>query len=281
MLRITLRHTWSRLDGSHAADKPVRNRHIVQFDWFRTELRVTYRPDDTWEFETAVPFDIKRIRARYELPGGRDFDNPEGDLHHRDETLYGIADVQQWAGVVVRNVLFDSGEFGVSAGVSIPTGRTEKNPYAAGSQGKKHQHIQFGNGTVDPLLRLRYSVTRDWWGLSFSIGGQYPVYRNRHGFRGAPTGDASIFFHAQPLDWFTIGTGLVGLAQGKAYWGSEPDPNTGYALAGVRLVPTFTPVEWMQVSLSGTYAFVTRTVGGADAFNLEWMFGLSLSFIVP
>jgi len=279
--RVTLRHTWSRLDGSHPADRPFPNQHIVQFGWFRTELRAAYHPSSLWEVETVIPFDIKRIRARYELPGGEAFDNPLADLHHRDETLYGVADIQQWVGVKVREVLFPGGELGFAAGVSIPTGRTEGDPYKAGAAGKKHQHIQFGDGTFDPLLRLRYFVTPDWWGLSFSVGGQYPVYANDRGYRGPPTGDASVFFHAEGASWFSVGAGLVGLAQGRAYWGSEPDPNTGYSLAGLRLVPTFRPAEWLQISLSGTYALITRATGGADAFNLQWMAGISFSLIVP
>jgi hypothetical protein len=270
-----------RLDGSHWADEPERNRHIVRVDWFRIEMRALHRFGGRWELETVVPFDVKRVRARYELPDGSRFDNPQADLHHRSETLSGISDIQQWFGINVRDVLFESGEFGLAAGVSLPVGRTEPNPYKLADEGRKHQHIQFGTGTFDPLLRARYFVKPAWWGVSLAAGGQLPLYENRHGFRAPPIGDASAMLHAEVVDWFAVGAGPFVQAQAPGYWSGKRDPNTGYVLAGARLVPTLRPYSWLHVSASGSYAFYSVAVGGGEGYKLDWVFGLSVSLLLP
>ena len=73
---MTLTQQWGRLDGSHDSDAPVKNRHIVTMDFWRTELDLAYafRPD--WDVELVVPYEGKRVRARYELPDGTPYDIP-------------------------------------------------------------------------------------------------------------------------------------------------------------------------------------------------------------
>ncbi|HEY6078878.1 MAG TPA: hypothetical protein VIW29_08745, partial [Polyangiaceae bacterium] len=68
-------------------------------------------------------------------------------------------------------------------GISIPLGRTEENPFERGDQGLRHQHIQLGSGTVDPLLVLEASRKLERLQLQLFVQGQLPLYENSHGYR--------------------------------------------------------------------------------------------------
>ena len=278
-LRFSLRSVWGRFDGSHDSNVPRKNRHVVTVDWFRFEFHTAYAFDANWEIETVIPFDIKRQRARYELPDGSSFDNPEGDIHHRDETQYGLGDFQQWGRWTAYGVLHDSVSVTFGAGFTVPVGRTEADPYEAGDKGKKHRHIQFGTGTVDPLASVALNVNHAWWGVTASIGGTWPLYRNSHGYRGAPSGEAALNFRAQITPWLGAYTGLFGIAQGRAFWGSEFDPNTGYTSAGVRFGVNLIPTGEFWVSPSASYIFDNRTPYGSETFRSDWIVSLTLSFL--
>jgi hypothetical protein len=79
--------------------------------------------------------------ARLPLPPGTQ------DIHHRDETLVGLGD--PWLMGVGSRTL-GAWSMAARAGVTVPLGRTEENPFALGREGRTHQHVQFsapGRGT--------------------------------------------------------------------------------------------------------------------------------------
>lgn len=277
-LRFSLRSVWGQFDGSHNAIEPQPNRHEVTVDWFRVEFHVAYAIDANWEVKTLIPFDIKRQRARYKHEDGSSFDNPLGDIHHRDETLSGITDVQQWVRWTTHRVLHDSVSFTAGFGLTIPIGRTEPDPYRLGDEGERHQHIQFGTGTVDPLAGMTVRVDHAWWGLTASLGGTYPLYRNRHGYRGAPSGEAALNFRARVTSWFGAYAGLFGIAQGRAYWNSGVDPNTGYTSTGMRLGLNFAFGDHVWISPTGAYVFDTVTPYGSETFQSQFIVSVTVSF---
>jgi hypothetical protein len=108
-------------------------------------------------------------------------DWPQGDIHHRDETLAGLSD--PW---LLLHGARHAGEWTLSAraGASLPVGRTEPNPFALGREGLPHQHIQFGTGTVDPMLGLGAGRRFGASTLELSALGRFPVGTNAHGYRG-------------------------------------------------------------------------------------------------
>jgi hypothetical protein len=65
----------------------------------------------------------------------------------------------------------------------LPLGRTEEDPFRLGDMGLPHQHIQFGNGTFDPLLAL--DVSRSFGRLQAAAYGQaqLTLYANTKGFQ--------------------------------------------------------------------------------------------------
>ena len=87
-------------------------------------------------------------RIRFEDLDRRPIVVPDGDIHHRNETLLGPGD--PWL-MAVTGRRMGAWSAAVRGGVTIPLGRTEENPFELGRRGLPHQHIQFGTGTWDPL----------------------------------------------------------------------------------------------------------------------------------
>jgi hypothetical protein len=101
-------------------------------------------------------------------------------VHHRNETVAGIAD--PWLLLRIGGT-FEKWWLAARPGVSLPLGRTEENPFELGDQGLRHQHIQLGSGTFDPLLVLEASRAFDRLQLQLFAQGQLPLYENRHGYQ--------------------------------------------------------------------------------------------------
>ena len=102
------------------------------------------------------------------------------DLHHRTETLVGLSD--PWLSVRAAKTL-GPWALALRAGVTLPVGSTVPNPFELAREGKVHEHIQFGTGTVDPLVgvEIRRGVGR------FSIAGwmlaKASLYQNSYHYQ--------------------------------------------------------------------------------------------------
>ncbi len=102
------------------------------------------------------------------------------DLHHRTETLVGLTD--PWLSLRAAKTL-GPWSFAFRLGLTLPVGSTVPNPFELAREGKVHEHIQFGTGTVDPLagVELRRDVGR------FSIAGwmlaKTSLYQNSYRYQ--------------------------------------------------------------------------------------------------
>src|SRR5258706_4887615 len=202
------------MDGSHPDSDPVPNTHIVKIDWLRTSLDGILPFGEGFEAELFAPYDVKRERVRYELPDGTPFDNPEGDLHHRNETLEGPGDLELIAH-------YRTGGWRFSAGWSIPTGKTEPNPYVLGDLGLKHEHIQFGSGTFDPLLRVAYLAELGPAEFNVAIGTRLPFYDNPHGYQAARVLDVMAGPIVKVADGLSFTLSYTASYQTRAHWDGE------------------------------------------------------------
>jgi hypothetical protein len=130
--------------------------------------------------EAVVPWRVLRTRIRFEDMEHEPIVVPNGSIHHRNETLNGPGD--PW--------LLMHGARGVGgwtvaarAGVSIPLGRTEPNPFALGRLGLPHQHIQFGTGTWDPVVGLAAGRHFGQFGFAVHALARLVFATNDHGYR--------------------------------------------------------------------------------------------------
>lgn len=267
---MRLRSQFVSLDGSHPAPDPVPNTHLVSMRWTRLEADLIWKPDEPWDFELQVPYDIKVMRARYELPDGTPFDNPLGDLHHRDETLRGFGDLRILAS---RN----AGEWRFSAGLSLPAGRIEPDPYELGDLGVRHQHILFGSGTFDPVLRVSWMhefspvVSAD-----VAAAAHLPMYENAHGYRAPRQVDVLLGPRFALGGSVTFSAKYALMYQSRATWDGDTDPNTGYVYQSLAVSLPFRLGNGWRLVPAYTRTLDLRILGSGDTFDLEWIVAVTL-----
>ena len=147
-------------------------------DFTIVELRVTgtYAVSDELAVELQVPFRISDTAIQFRRLDGTAFEPDYENIHHRNETLVGPGD--PWLLGVLQGRAWRA-----KAGLSLPIGNTEENPFALGEMGLPHQHIQFGTGTFNPLLgvELRHRVGNV--DLRAHGQGMFVLYENDEGYR--------------------------------------------------------------------------------------------------
>jgi hypothetical protein len=140
---------------------------------------------DRFALELTVPLRMVHLRAHYETPGGDEFPPLDAGVHHRDETLVGLGDL----GLAVRGAhLAGRWWLTLSPGFTVPTGRTQPNPFALGDVGERHQHVQFGTGTFNPTLKFDATRGLPRSQVSFYAIGRMALYENQEGFQAGPRG---------------------------------------------------------------------------------------------
>lgn len=187
--------------------------------------------------ELQVPFRLVNTTIKYATPQGYPYQPLDPDVHHRDETLLGVGDLWllgRWAGQL--------GGYMISArgGVSAPVGGTEPNPFDLGDAGIRHQHIQFGSGTVDPILALDITKSLGRWVVSGYGQGQAALYENGHGYQAGLRGSVGAQAGRKVWRSLTGAVGLEALYEGPERWDGRirQDGNLGRteALAAFSLV---------------------------------------------
>lgn len=141
---------------------------------------VEYGLTDLFGLQLQVPFKLIDSGIVYRREDGSVFTPPEADVHHRNETLAGVTD--PW---LQGRVGWRAGDwtFVGRAGVSLPIGRTEADPFAAGARGEAHQHFQFGAGVPTPLLGFDVSRVFERFFASAYAQSQLSFWENAHGFQ--------------------------------------------------------------------------------------------------
>ncbi len=275
-MRVRIGFQAARLEGSHPDPNPVPNEHIVGLDWYRVVTGVTIALAPGWDGEVEIPYEIKKVTAKYVLPDGTEFDNPTGDLHHRDETLEGVGDLSLLGNRRIRNLLLDGDFLRVGIGFTVPTGRIHDDPYELGAIGAKHQHIQFGSGTIDPLVRLDYAWQPDGFGADMSFSMRQPLYEGSRGFRASGIFDLAVGPRARATDWLSISVHYVVSYQERAFWHDVADPNSGYLQQGISLAAPIGIGHGVTIVPTVLRTLSIRTRGGGDTFEMDWTVGVGV-----
>ena len=168
------------------------------------------------------------------------------NIHHRDETLVGFGDAQ---------LLLHTGwkllglSVGLRAGVSVPLGTVHEDPYKLGDAGLPHEHIQFGTGTLDPVLSLDVSARP---GAAFTLAGfaglQAPLYQGPQGYRAGARSQGGVVL-SRPFDGVTLRvSGLVLHEQPERWQGRVPTEDGNQGRTDLYVAPGVTwnfAGEWM------------------------------------
>jgi hypothetical protein len=168
------------LDDCH--EVPVQPLHLHDQHLYPLELRLSgeYGISEAFGLELQAPFRVVATSVTYATADGRPYEPLDAGVHHRDEVVAGAADF--WL-LFRMGKRFDQWWVAARPGVSVPVGATNENPFALGDQGRRHQHIQLGSGTFDPILVLEASRAFEPLTFEAFAQGQASLYENSHGYR--------------------------------------------------------------------------------------------------
>jgi hypothetical protein len=180
-LAMQVTHPAGCADLNNCDEVPVQPLHDHQVVLAPVELGLSgeWAFDDKWGVEASLPVRSVWASVSYQTPDGADYEPVDADVHHRDETVAGLAD-----GRLMARYGRSLGGVWVAArlGTTVPLGATEEDPFSAGDVGKKHQHIQLGSGAFEPVM----SLDATWGGISQQTTAyvtlQQPLYANDKGF---------------------------------------------------------------------------------------------------
>ena len=142
----------TRVHTEHVAFEPGHDYwHVLDVTLSETAAITTVGLGANLGLELVVPFRTSTTRVQFEDEDRQPFVPAEGETHHRNETVAGLADP---VAAAARGAAGRTWTTAARAGVTVPLGRTEPNPFALGREGLPHQHVQFGTGTWDPMLGL-------------------------------------------------------------------------------------------------------------------------------
>lgn len=135
--------------------------------------------NDKWGAEVSLPVRSVWASVSYQTPDGADYVPLDAEVHHRDETVAGLADGR----LMARYSRSVAGVWvAARVGTTVPLGATEEDPFSAGDLGKRHQHIQLGSGAFEPVV----SLDATWGGISQQTTAyatlQQPLYANDKGY---------------------------------------------------------------------------------------------------
>jgi hypothetical protein len=176
---------------------------------------VEYGLASRWSVEAQVTSRLTITRIQYKRLDGTVFEPDYPNIHHRNETLAGVAD--PWLAVRGAWVLGGFQAMG-RLGVTLPLGRTEPNPFVLGEMGLEHQHIQFGTGTFNPVLGVEIARPLERWNLQGYAQAMLVLYENEHGYRAGHRLGGGVSVDHALLDRLSLGAGVDVLQEKPERW---------------------------------------------------------------
>ena len=247
-------------------------RHEVSLDYIRLEVGLQYTIADRWDVVGRIPWEQKAQSAAIAMVDPATASDREAmqrniDLHHRSVTLRGVGDLMLLGRRRWSAVWREGDALTVSGGATIPTGRTVDNPYHLGEQGIQHLHIQFGTGTVDPLLETSYETPiAGRWSAGGYLAGRFPFYENNRTFQAPPDATLGAHIAHRTTDRLQLRVEGALYAQGYGYWGGEQDENTGMLATSITAGATW-QLSTVSISADVRYPLSQRTLTEGDAFT--------------
>ncbi len=228
---------------------------------------------DNLEVGLVVPVGLIESDAAF-LRNDRTLMSGFDSIHHRDETLVGIGDVR----LVTRyRVTAPTSEFifDVRAGVSLPTGNTEPNPFELGRAGQPHQHIFFGTGTFNPLGGLSAILPAGPVVLDADVSATGALYSNEHGYRAPTLINGRVGVSMSAGQW-SGDLSLGYLREFPADWGGQDAENSGRTDVVPSLGVRWQPIADWGLAVVGKRPITVDVVGGQ--MEIPFLLTVSLSY---
>ena len=250
------------------------HKHNVSLDFTRLEIGVEYAFADNWNIGLRLPLELKNQNASIEKIDPISASEMRAilanqNIHHRDESYKGLADLNLLLSHTRSGILRTADQLVMGLGSSIPTGKTEDDPFRLGDVGLKHLHIQFGTGTFDPLVELHYGTPLfHSFSLNTSVRGKFPLYENSKTYRGPMELTFTAEVEYSVLDWLSFHTTYLQFFQNYAYWDGERDINSGLVSRAGLFGPTVRTGYGFPLRLNVMVPFSQKPLSGrGDTFE--------------
>ena len=265
-------------------DAPL-HRHHVALSTYRIDVGVQYLLSDQWTLQANIPYAVRDQDASIEWidpvsPEDEQAILRSRDIHHRNETYTGLADSDLFLGYKIRG-LFKTGDvLFTRLGTTVPTGRTEENPWILGDAGIEHLHIQFGTGTFNPIANLQYSLPLYRGGtITASVRGMFPFYENSKTYQGPVELSYTAGFTYRLFNWLSFSGNYLGFYQSAASWAGERDINTGLRYSMAALGMSLATLDGISVSANVMFPLTQETLyDESDAIEFGNLVALTTSY---
>jgi len=179
------------------------------------------------------------------------------NIHHRDETLTGLGDPMLLGSFATKYVT-------VRAGLSVPLGKTEDDPFQLGDMGLPHEHIQMGTGTVNPVLAAEGGYSFAPWRVGGYAFTQQIVYENSKGYQAGDRYAGGVFARRSFGAWGArAGVDVQGETSERWHGVRHTEEgNQGRIDAMVSLGGSWGATARLAFDLSVKIPFITHVVGG-------------------
>ncbi len=200
--------------------------HDQRFSIGELRARVEYGLTEALGLELQVPLRLNYTTVQFRRLDGTPVSLDYVNIHHRNETLFGLGDpwVRGRYGFGLGDVTLVA-----RAGFTVPLGSTVENPFALGEAGQEHQHVQFGTGTVQPLLGLEAERRWDDWSVRGWGQAQLSLLENRHGYRSGHRFAVGVSGEAKVLGALRVSAGADLVNEQPERWDGrvQQDGNLG------------------------------------------------------
>ena len=252
------------------------DQHVVNFAFFNLMPQFNFYFSPNWDVGFQIPMRLANIDAQFLGFDGEVLDD-FSSIHHRTETLIGLADIPLDVGWTLQNPLPIGHQLTLRLGATLPVGKTEPDPFELGRQGKDHQHIFFGTGTFNPTWTLSYVLGLGEHQLFLFGEGLHALYPNEHGYQSySMVTSGTSFNYAINREW-QISAIFIAFREWPAKWGDEVARNSGR----VDVIPG-AGVRWLtetgsNISLSAQFPVNVSTEGGQMrmpfliSLEMNWM----------
>jgi hypothetical protein len=225
--------------------------------------------------EALLDFRMVVERIHFLDLAGNPYEPPYPDVHHRNETLIGPADPWlmlhgglEWLGI----------SWTARAGITLPLGSTVPNPFVLGDEGLPHEHIQFGDGTVDPVVGLTAFKSFGTYSLNAWTLERLPLYANGYGYKSG----AQFLFGAGAQTSFDLrkwlfGASLEGFHAASESWSGlkYPEGNVERTDFLIDLTVGYVITRWTQLTFDVRVPLYTHAAGSVITYPAILTLGVS------
>ena len=265
-------------------DAPL-HRHHVALSTYRIDVGLQYLLNDQWTLQANVPYAVRNQDASIEWidpvsPGDKQAILRSRDIHHRDETYTGLSDLDVFLGYKMHGFFKTDDLLFVRLGSTIPTGKTEENPWILGDAGIEHLHIQFGTGTFNPTANLQYNLPLyRGMNITASARGTFPFYENSKTYQGSTELTYTAGFTYRLSDWLSFNGNYLGFYQTSASWAGERDINTGMRYSMAALGMSLSALDGIFVSVNVMFPLTQETLyDESDAIEFGNLVSLTTTY---